>query len=175
MSTLEIAQSLSITADNLAEDMAQFVKQLQIGQQMPSNPLRVGAYHLPVTGDPGEWYFAGSHKPPTCAGLTVFAEQARGTYWGNLVVKMSLDDDGPIYWRYAHCQDVFVKRGDFVRAGQQIATIGKGYNDRYYAHLHLDACRKLQEAGEWGTADVEWLDPLGVWRAAGYDWEWGSA
>jgi len=166
----------------------------------PVNPMRVGEYVPPVTGDPSEWYFASTHKPPshygldinlrisprgdvelgypvlaTCAGLVAFAGRARGTSWGNLIVTMSLDDTGPIYWRYGHCKDLMVKRGEFVRSGQQIGTIGKGYNNRYYAHLHLDAARGLQGPGEWGNKDIEWLDPLRVWAIAKHVWNWGEA
>lgn len=165
----------------------------------PAPSLLIDRYVLPVQGEPGEWYFADTHYPPahfgldinlrkaprgdvelgypilaTCAGLVIFAGQARGRSWGNLIVTMSLDDDGPIYWRYGHAREVMVARGDYVGAGRQIGTIGKGYNDRYYAHLHLDCARGLQGPGEWGNRDVEWLDPLKVWAAAGYDWEWGK-
>jgi len=166
----------------------------------PVNPLRVGAYAPPVIGEPGDWYFASTHTPPghygldinlrtsprgdvelgypiraTCAGLVIFAGRARGTSWGNLIVTMSQDDQGVIYWRYGHCEVIMVERGMFVRSEQQIGTIGKGYNNRYYAHLHLDAARGLQGPGEWGNKDVEWLDPQKTWAAAGYGWEWGTS
>ncbi|MFN0032253.1 MAG: peptidoglycan DD-metalloendopeptidase family protein [Flavobacteriales bacterium] len=38
---------------------------------------------------------------------------------------------------YAHSQTVMVKRGDFVKRGQQIATIGTA-EGKYLAHLHLE-------------------------------------
>lgn len=41
------------------------------------------------------------------------------------------------YHRFGHCDKVFVKKGDIVKKGQKIATVGTG-NGQYSAHLHYD-------------------------------------
>lgn len=169
---------------------------------LPAEPhLRVDGYALPVTAPASDWYFAQTHTQgqhtgldinwrryprgdvdlgapvlSTCNGLVLFAGLARGTHWGNLVVTVSLAAGWLLFWRYAHLRDLYVDAGQIVPAETLVGSIGKGYNDRYYAHLHLDCWRGGMIAVEsWRAGGVEWLDPLEVWREAGYVWEWGSA
>lgn len=167
----------------------------------PSIPLVVSGYALPVSGEPDDWYFANFHtashsgldinlrKYPrgdvelgypafaTCNGLVVFAGYARGSRWGNLVITTSIDADGwLLFWRYAHLQYVMVDEGEIVPAGHQVGTIGKGAGGIFYAHLHLDCWRGGMTVPEaWFDRRVYWLDPLDVWKKAGFNWEWGKA
>jgi len=167
--------------------------------------LHVDGFEMPVTPPASQWYFAQRHTFPdgghtgldinlakwprgdvdlgepvyaTCNGLVVFAGMARGLSWGNLVITASLDgwpEGELLFWRYAHLQQVTVNVGQLVWKGQQVGKIGKGYNDRYYAHLHLDCWLGQMIAAEaWLTRWVNWQDPLEVWEGAGYSWEWGS-
>jgi murein DD-endopeptidase MepM/ murein hydrolase activator NlpD len=161
--------------------------------------LSVGGYQPPVTGPPSDWYFytlhSGKHsgldvnlrKHPrgdvdlgqpvfsTCSGLVVFAGLGRGWRWGNLVITASLAGGRLLFWRYAHLRDMYVDAGQLIPAGTLIGTIGKGYNDQFAAHLHLDAWRGKMIAPEsWLARGVEWVDPLEVWAEAGYEWKWGK-
>lgn len=117
---------------------------------------------LPLPGDPKTFYSAQNHSAthtgydlnletwgdsdfdyPTVsvsAGLCVFSGQGRGTSWGNLVIMQYWEPAGiTSFWRYAHLNRRQIVAGQIAQAGQQIGTIGKGYNNRYWAHLHLDA------------------------------------
>ena len=40
--------------------------------------------------------------------------------------------------RYTHLDKKLVKKGERVERGQQLGTIGKGANQMFAAHLHLD-------------------------------------
>lgn len=113
----------------------------------------------------------------TCPGLVVYADYAPGNYWGNLVITASIDaGDNLLYWRYAHLQSILVDVGQIVPANKLLGTIGKGANERYYAHLHLDAWRgAMVTPGAWFHKSVTWLDPLKVWADAGHTWNWGKA
>lgn len=162
--------------------------------------IRVVDYVLPVTPPASDWYFANTHgsrhsgldinlrRAPrgdvdlgqpvytTCNGLVVFAGMALGNSWGNLVITLSVEAGQLLFWRYAHLQDVFIDVGQVLPAGALLGTIGKGKNDRYAAHLHLDAWRGYMLAPEsWLSRRVDWVDPLQVWADAGYVWEWGSS
>ncbi len=112
----------------------------------------------------------------TCAGLVVYADYAPGNYWGNLMITVSKDNDGALlYWRYAHLQSILVDVGQIIPSNELIGTIGKGANERYYAHLHLDCWRgEMILPGSWFHRSVTWLDPLKVWADAGHTWNWGS-
>lgn len=66
-----------------------------------------------------------------------------GPSWGNIVI---LWHPGPGVWsRYAHLDQVWVKRCQVVTAGQVIGTVGKGFSKRWAAHLHLDIFKKRPE------------------------------
>lgn len=112
----------------------------------------------------------------TCAGLVVYADYAPGAFWGNLVITASKDSDGDLlYWRYAHLQKILVDVGQIIPLNKLLGTIGKGANERYYAHLHLDCWRgHMIIPGAWFHRSVIWLDPLKVWADAGHTWNWGS-
>jgi len=58
--------------------------------------------------------------------------------WGNIVRIWHQKKDGQIVESfYAHCLEMLVKEGDFVKKGDKIATIGNA-NGAYYAHLHFE-------------------------------------
>lgn len=109
----------------------------------------------------------------TANGLVVYAQYAPGNYWGNLVITVSSYSQGLLFWRYAHLDGVAVDVGDILAAGDALGTIGKGANDRYAAHLHLDCWRGAMTVapGAWFDRRVTWLDPLVLWDGK---WEWGS-
>lgn len=85
------------------------------------------------------------------AGVVTFAGQGDGTSWGNLVTIWH----GTVGTRYGHLQRVMVTKGQSVRAGQQIGTMGRGYNNRWYAHLHFDVFKKtLPTASYWPGSNL---------------------
>ncbi|GIW32857.1 M23 family metallopeptidase [Meiothermus sp.] len=86
-----------------------------------------------------------------------------GPSWGNIVV---LWHPGPGVWtRYAHLEKVLVQRCQVVSAGQVIGTVGKGFGNRWQAHLHLDVLKKRPERwDDWPGQDrarllEHYLDP----------------
>ncbi len=73
-------------------------------------------------------------------GLVISAKD-EGEGWGNVVrIVHKLKDQGffdYIETLYAHCDEIKVKKGDFVKKGDLIGTIGNA--DGYYkAHLHFE-------------------------------------
>jgi murein DD-endopeptidase MepM/ murein hydrolase activator NlpD len=62
---------------------------------------------------------------------------------GNYVWVYDFDSNG--LWYYAHQREIYVKTGDYVKAGQRIAQVGRtGYNaamPRSDTHLHLTYLR----------------------------------
>lgn len=57
------------------------------------------------------------------------------------------------YFRFGHCKDVFVKKGDKVTKGQKIATVGTG-NGQWSAHLHLDVF--IKKLASWTAYNFGW-------------------
>ena len=57
--------------------------------------------------------------------------------WGNVIRIIHYHNNKLYESLYAHCDTIVTKKGDLVKKGTQIATIGNldGY---YYAHLHLE-------------------------------------
>jgi murein DD-endopeptidase MepM/ murein hydrolase activator NlpD len=173
-------------------------------QTSESNQLLIETYFLPVKLPVSDWYLATKHskkhsgidinlnKSPwgdvdlglpvyaTCNGLVVFAGQAKGHKWGNVVITAgsayvskpsSLWGSELLFWRYGHLKEVTAAVGQVARAGDFLGTIGKGYGDQFAAHLHLDCWMGSMIAPEaWLAREVEWRDPLKVWKQAGYDW-----
>lgn len=196
-----ISKELADVAATVERNSKELLEQAQATQT--GNPLRVGGYAFPVTPPATDWYCAQYHtwtpgspgghtgldinltsggdsdlgQPvySTCNGVVVYAQQAPGAYWGNLVIVLGQDDDGLIYWRYAHLDKIHTSTGAHLLAGEQVGTVGKGGQNRYWAHLHLDAWRGgMLAAGQYRTQYVHWVDPLTVWAAAGYKWNWGK-
>ncbi|MGJ8734812.1 MAG: M23 family metallopeptidase [Cellulophaga sp.] len=70
-------------------------------------------------------------------GYVNFAEDIGGG-WGKIIRVWHLKADGKIVESlYAHCNNIIVKKGKFVKKGQKIATIGNA-DGQYLAHLHLE-------------------------------------
>jgi murein DD-endopeptidase MepM/ murein hydrolase activator NlpD len=129
---------------------ARFSVQPGMGFLAPGYEQATGALH------PGADYnikpdFWDARGPNTDLGLPIHAVTdgrvlAARFYpvWGNIVL---LEHAPGIWTMSAHCNDVRVKAGDRVIAGQEIGTIGRGApdknhpNGRYFAHLHFEVRR----------------------------------
>lgn len=164
-----------------------------------SSSIHITEYAPPVGWGVEDWYIAQEHKPThsgldinlneypygdvdlgeplfiVCNGLVIYADLAPGYYWGNVVITISVDDLGLLFWRYGHLDRIDVEAGQFVSPGIQVGTCGKGYNGRYDAHLHLDCWRGgMLAANAWLDRSVEWVDPLTKWAKEGFSWKWGK-
>jgi hypothetical protein len=72
-------------------------------------------------------------------------------YWGNIVlIEHRLPTGDTVWSQYAHLRQRLVSKGDVVRRGDRIGTIGKGEKDRYPAHLHFEIRRISLPASKWG-------------------------
>src|SRR5665647_697388 len=61
----------------------------------------------------------------------IIAATNYGSGWGNIILIEHRLQDGSIVWsNYAHLRDIIISSGN-VQRGQQIGTIGKGYNNEY--------------------------------------------
>ncbi len=84
-------------------------------------------------------------------GTVIYAQQGSGTAWGNIVlIEHNLPDGSKVWSQYAHLQTIKVF-GGAVNKGDQIGTIGKGYNNIYYAHLHFEIRKVYRNADAWIT------------------------
>lgn len=74
------------------------------------------------------------------SGIVTYAEDIRGG-WGRIVRIAhnlgTLEEPELIESLYAHLDTMTVDRGDTVRRGEQIGTIGNAHG-AYWAHLHLE-------------------------------------
>ncbi len=80
--------------------------------------------------------------------------------WGNVVRIVHLHN-GVLYESlYAHCDTILVKPKQFIKKGDQIATIGN-CNGAYYAHLHLEIrdSVNLDIGSGYSTNTKGYLDP----------------
>ena len=76
---------------------------------------------------------------------TIVAAANYGSGWGNIIlIRHDLPSGETVWSNYAHLQSMYVTSGSVAR-GQQIGTIGKGYNNEYWAHLHCEI-RKTDRA-----------------------------
>jgi len=74
-----------------------------------------------------------------------------GTGWGNIIlIQHNLPDGSTVWSNYAHLKDILVSSG-MVSKGQQIGTVGKGYNDEYSAHLHFEIRKQYRLPNAWVT------------------------
>jgi murein DD-endopeptidase MepM/ murein hydrolase activator NlpD len=70
-------------------------------------------------------------------GYVCFSENIYGG-WGKVIrIVHFIDKNMYVESLYAHCEEILVKTGQFVRRGQQIGTIGNN-NGQYLAHLHFE-------------------------------------
>lgn len=95
-------------------------------------------------------------------GYVSFASDA-GTGWGNVVRiihRLNNDTLPVIESLYAHCHEMKVNAGDFVKRGQAIGTIGNA-DGRYLAHLHFELRSQINmELGGGYSSDTQgFLNP----------------
>lgn len=70
-------------------------------------------------------------------GLVTFVEDYNQS-WGNVIrITHYLEDGTQVESLYGHCDEVLVKKGDWIEKGTQIGTIGTAHGT-YPAHLHLE-------------------------------------
>lgn len=70
-------------------------------------------------------------------GKVVFAEDVKGG-WGNIIrIVHFLPDSSRVESLYAHCDELLVKKNQWVLKGDKIGTIGDAHG-QYYAHLHFE-------------------------------------
>ncbi|PKV52101.1 peptidase M23-like protein [Aquimarina sp. MAR_2010_214] len=92
-------------------------------------------------------------------GYVSFAKDIKGG-WGN-VIRVIHQYKGKYYESiYAHCDSIAVKKGDFVKKGALIATIGTA-NGIYLAHLHLEIRNDIfmDIGGGYANDSSGYLDP----------------
>jgi murein DD-endopeptidase MepM/ murein hydrolase activator NlpD len=79
-------------------------------------------------------------------GVVVFARDCK-MGWGNVIIVRHVFRDGGairnIDSLYGHLQKILVHRGQAVKRGQQIATLGNA-NGLYDAHLHLEIRKNIE-------------------------------
>jgi murein DD-endopeptidase MepM/ murein hydrolase activator NlpD len=80
--------------------------------------------------------------------------------WGNVVRIVHLYDGRLYESLYAHCDTIVVKQNQFIKKGEQIATIGN-CNGTYFAHLHLELRDSvdLDIGGGYSTDTTGYLNP----------------
>jgi hypothetical protein len=80
--------------------------------------------------------------------------------WGNVLRIVHLHNDKLYESLYAHCDTILVVQNEFIKKGEQIATIGN-CNGIYLAHLHLEIRNAIDlEIGPGYSADTKgYLDP----------------
>ena len=75
-------------------------------------------------------------------GYVSFAENVHGG-WGKVVrIVHYISKDKKVESLYAHCQNMYIKKGDYVSKGQKIGAIGNN-DGMYLAHLHFEIRDKL--------------------------------
>lgn len=78
----------------------------------------------------------------TANGLVVFSEDVGGG-WGNVIrIVHTFPDGRQVESLYAHCDERMIHKGEIVKKGQQIGTIGTA-NGIYLAHLHFEIRDKV--------------------------------
>lgn len=80
--------------------------------------------------------------------------------WGNVVHIIHKYKNKYYESIYAHCDTILVKKGNFVKKGTQIGTIGN-VGGIYYAHLHLEVRDSIlmDIGGGYGKDTSGYLDP----------------
>jgi hypothetical protein len=110
-----------------------------------------------------------AHSPVYASGDGIVMFSGRvGNYWRNIITIQHQDlEDGPVFTRYAHVENMLVKTGDQVVRGQQIAQVGMsgGPGSNYHLHFDVSRTRALESPGHWpGTnlngVRINYVDPL---------------
>lgn len=77
-------------------------------------------------------------------GYVTFSEDVQGG-WGNIVrIVHQVNEDFYIESLYAHCDTILVRKGQLIKRGQKIATIGNAHG-QYLAHLHFEIRSKIDQ------------------------------
>ena len=93
-------------------------------------------------------------------GYVSFAENILGG-WGNVIrITHYINKNKQVESLYAHCDTILIKKGDYVKKGDEIATIGTN-NGHYLAHLHLELRNKigLPVGGGYAKDTTGYLNP----------------
>lgn len=93
-------------------------------------------------------------------GYVVFAENISGG-WGNVIrIVHYLENGTQVESLYAHCDAIFISKGDVVTKGQKIGTIGTN-DGQYLAHLHFEIRNEigLPIGGGYSPETKGYLDP----------------
>lgn len=93
-------------------------------------------------------------------GYVKFAKNIGGG-WGNVIrIDHKLSNNKMVESLYAHCDSIFVKKGNWVKIGDKIATIGNA-NGLYFAHLHFEIRENVNMpvGGGYSSNNKGYLDP----------------
>ena len=90
----------------------------------------------------------------------VSSAEDHGGGWCNVLRIIHKVDGHYVESLYAHCNEMFRKKGDWVKRGDKIGTIGN-CNGRYYAHLHLEIRNRpdLPLGGGYSRDTTGYIDP----------------
>ena len=81
--------------------------------------------------------------------------------WGNVIrIVHYIEKDNQVESLYAHCDEIFVEKGDYVEKGQKIGTIGNN-DGNYLAHLHFELRNEIGKpiGGGYSSITKGYLDP----------------
>ncbi|MDB4088361.1 M23 family metallopeptidase [Flavobacteriales bacterium] len=93
-------------------------------------------------------------------GFVTYAKDIKGG-WGN-VIRIKHLYKGKFYESlYAHCSNMFVNEGDWIKKGYHIGNIGD-CNGMYFAHLHFEIRDSLEMpiGGGYSENNIGYLNPL---------------
>ena len=93
-------------------------------------------------------------------GYVSFSEDYGGG-WGNIIrIIHKLPDSTIVESLYAHCDTILIKKGDWVKRGDQIGTIGN-VDGLYLAHLHFEIRDSINMpiGGGYSSNTKGYLDP----------------
>ncbi|MBI2583831.1 MAG: peptidoglycan DD-metalloendopeptidase family protein [Candidatus Aenigmarchaeota archaeon] len=121
----------------------------------------------------GDYEYDNREKVYASANGKVLYTDDAGPGWGNIIIIVHrLPDGQEVRTFYSHLRygSLRVIKGDIVNRGQEIAEVGKGYNDAEYpAHLHFELninawMTLIDWRGEYGYGDsntdyTSWTDP----------------
>jgi GH25 family lysozyme M1 (1,4-beta-N-acetylmuramidase) len=79
--------------------------------------------------------------------------------WGNVVlIEHKMPNGDKVWSQYAHLRDVHVREDEEIERGHQIGTIGRGHDDKWWAHLHFEIRRQDLAANAWNMTKQQVLD-----------------
>jgi murein DD-endopeptidase MepM/ murein hydrolase activator NlpD len=126
------------------------------GYLSPAYLAAHGKYHRgedinKITGGDSDYGYPVQSMFP---GQVIYADTPANSNWGGIVLirtedwlkeKIAAQLKIPLEVlevQYAHLQHITVKEGMYINAGDHIGSIGKGGNNLFVAHLHLEMRRK---------------------------------